>query len=215
MVERDLSLAAYEGRPVHLMHLSARESVAALAPRARGGRRASSAEVDARTISSSPTSRPLARHEREDEPAAAHGGRPRGARRGAPRRHDLLHRDRPRAARAPREGRAVRGGAVRRHRARDGVRGAPHAPRRARASSRSRRCSSGMSAGPARAFGLPEPRIEVGERANLVAARPRRGVDGARRTASARSRRTRGSSARRSRGAVVKTVADGRVVFAA
>jgi dihydroorotase len=30
MVERDLSLAAYEDRPVHLMHLSAHESVAAL-----------------------------------------------------------------------------------------------------------------------------------------------------------------------------------------
>ena len=30
MVERDLALAADEGRPVHLMHLSARESVAAL-----------------------------------------------------------------------------------------------------------------------------------------------------------------------------------------
>src|SRR5213079_2123506 len=31
MVERDLSLAAYEGQPLHLMHLSARESVEALA----------------------------------------------------------------------------------------------------------------------------------------------------------------------------------------
>jgi dihydroorotase len=30
MVERDLALAAYEGQPVHLMHLSARESVQAL-----------------------------------------------------------------------------------------------------------------------------------------------------------------------------------------
>ena len=30
MVERDLALAAYEGQPVHLMHLSARESVEAL-----------------------------------------------------------------------------------------------------------------------------------------------------------------------------------------
>jgi dihydroorotase len=30
MVERDLSLAAYEERPLHLLHLSARESVAAL-----------------------------------------------------------------------------------------------------------------------------------------------------------------------------------------
>jgi dihydroorotase len=37
MVERDLSLAAYEGRPLHLMHLSARESVEALrAAHARG-----------------------------------------------------------------------------------------------------------------------------------------------------------------------------------
>src|SRR5207248_4964798 len=30
MVERDLALAEYEGQPLHLMHLSARESVAAL-----------------------------------------------------------------------------------------------------------------------------------------------------------------------------------------
>src|SRR5207237_1729004 len=30
MVERDLSLAAYEGQPLHLLHLSARESVDAL-----------------------------------------------------------------------------------------------------------------------------------------------------------------------------------------
>ena len=37
MVERDLSLAAYEGEPVHLLHLSARESVDALrAAQARG-----------------------------------------------------------------------------------------------------------------------------------------------------------------------------------
>ena len=37
MVERDLSLAGYESRPLHLMHLSARESVEALeAAQARG-----------------------------------------------------------------------------------------------------------------------------------------------------------------------------------
>src|SRR5207249_10466741 len=37
MVERDLALAAYEGQPVHLLHLSARESVEALeAARAAG-----------------------------------------------------------------------------------------------------------------------------------------------------------------------------------
>jgi dihydroorotase len=40
MVERDLSLAAYEGQPLHLMHLSARESVEALASAQAEGVRA-------------------------------------------------------------------------------------------------------------------------------------------------------------------------------
>src|SRR5205085_4574529 len=37
MVERDLSLAAYEGQPLHLLHLSARESVDALRGAQAGG----------------------------------------------------------------------------------------------------------------------------------------------------------------------------------
>jgi dihydroorotase len=44
MVERDLALAAYETRPIHLMHLSARESVEALV-RAREAGVAATAEV--------------------------------------------------------------------------------------------------------------------------------------------------------------------------
>ena len=40
MVERDLALAAYESQPLHLMHLSARESVAALASAQAAGVRA-------------------------------------------------------------------------------------------------------------------------------------------------------------------------------
>ena len=44
MVERDLALAAYEERPIHLMHLSARESVEALV-RAREAGVAATAEV--------------------------------------------------------------------------------------------------------------------------------------------------------------------------
>jgi dihydroorotase len=44
MVERDLALAAYEGRPLHLLHLSASESVAAVA-RARAQGVAATAEV--------------------------------------------------------------------------------------------------------------------------------------------------------------------------
>ena len=41
MVERDLTLAAYEGRPVHLQHLSARESVDAVRRARRAGIRVS------------------------------------------------------------------------------------------------------------------------------------------------------------------------------
>ncbi|MGI8421418.1 MAG: amidohydrolase family protein, partial [Gaiellaceae bacterium] len=44
MVERDLALAAYEGQPLHLMHLSARESVEALS-RARAAGVAATGEV--------------------------------------------------------------------------------------------------------------------------------------------------------------------------
>ena len=76
MVERDLALAAYEGQPLHLLHLSARESVEALARRARGRRRR-----DRRGHAAPPLPHrrggPLARLEREDEPAAARRGRPR------------------------------------------------------------------------------------------------------------------------------------------
>ena len=44
MVERDLALAAYEGQPLHLLHLSAAESVTALR-RARAAGVAATAEV--------------------------------------------------------------------------------------------------------------------------------------------------------------------------
>jgi dihydroorotase len=68
-----------------------------------------------------------------------------------------------------------------------------------------------MSAGPARAFGLPVPRIAVGERANLVVLDLERewevGADGF---------RSRSSNSwllgRTLRGRVVRTVADGRLV---
>ena len=43
MVERDLALAAYEEQPLHLLHLSAAESVAALRRARDGGRRARAA----------------------------------------------------------------------------------------------------------------------------------------------------------------------------
>jgi dihydroorotase len=69
-----------------------------------------------------------------------------------------------------------------------------------------------MSAGPARAFGLDEPRIEVGARANLVAldldAEWRVSEDGFR-SLSANS----WLLGETLRGRVVQTVADGRLVF--
>jgi dihydroorotase len=68
-----------------------------------------------------------------------------------------------------------------------------------------------MSAGPARAFGLPEPRLEAGARANLVL------LDlEAEWTVTEEGFRSRSANSwllgERLRGLVVKTVADGRVV---
>ena len=81
MVERDLALAAYEGQPLHLLHLSARESVEALSHA-----RAAGVAADRRGHPAPPRPHrrggPLARSEPEDEPAAARRGGPKGARRG-------------------------------------------------------------------------------------------------------------------------------------
>jgi dihydroorotase len=70
-----------------------------------------------------------------------------------------------------------------------------------------------MSGGPARALGLPEPRLEVGARANLVL------LDlEAEWTVEEAGFRSRSANSwllgRTLRGAVLRTVADGRVVFA-
>mgnify|MGYP003694327947 CR=1 FL=1 len=90
----------------------------------------------------------VARLEPEDEPAAPLGRRPRRADRGPARRHDRLRRHRSRAARAAREGGAVRGGAVRRHGPRDRVRGASTRTSSSRACCRSETLLERMSAGP-------------------------------------------------------------------
>ena len=141
MVDRDLALAAYEERPLHLLHLSARESVDALRRARDGGR-----PGDGRGHAAPPLPHrgrgALARSQREDEPAAAGRRRSRRAHRRASRRDDRGGRHRPRPACPLREGGAVRGGAVRSHRPRDGVLGALHAARRARRAAAARRCWS-------------------------------------------------------------------------
>ena len=71
-----------------------------------------------------------------------------------------------------------------------------------------------MSAGPARVFGLPVPRIEEGERANLVLL----DLDASWKVTEDGFRSRSANSwllGQTLRGAVVKTVADGRVVHAA
>ena len=71
-----------------------------------------------------------------------------------------------------------------------------------------------MSAGPARNFGLPVPRIEEGERANLVLL----DLDAAWQVTEGGFRSKSANSwllGQTLRGAIVKTIADGRVVHAA
>ena len=130
-VARELSLGGDTGQPVHLMHLSAHESVELLR-RAQAAGVTATAEVTPHHLSPDRRGGALARPEPEDEPAAPDRGGPARADRRAPRRDDRRRRDRPRAALARGEGRAVRGRAVRGDRPRDGVRRALHDARRAR-----------------------------------------------------------------------------------
>ena len=142
MVARDLRIAAYEDAHVHLQHLSVRESVEEVAW-ARARRLRVTAEATPHHLVLTDEALRGARRQRQDEPAARDRERPQGADRRGARRHDRLHRHRPRAARAGGEGAAVRGGAVRRDRAGDGVPGALHGARAAGPAARWRRWSSG------------------------------------------------------------------------
>ena len=75
MVERDLALASYESRTLHLMHLSARASVDALRRAHAEGVRLT-AEVTPHHPEAHRRGRALAGPEREDEPAARRRGGP-------------------------------------------------------------------------------------------------------------------------------------------
>ena len=212
MVERDLALAAYEERPVHLMHLSARESVEALA-RARAAGVAATGEVTphhlcltdeaVRSLDPNLKMNPPLRSE-PDRKALVEGLRDGtiGAVATDHAPHSREEKDAPFEA-AP-----------------FGVTGLETAF----AALYTRLVVPGsipletllerMSAGPARALGLPEPRLEVGARANLVL------LDlEAEWTVTEEGFRSRSANSwllgQRLRGAVVQTVADGRLVHAA
>ena len=82
MIARDAALAAYEDARIHVQHLSARESVEAVAAR-EGGRRADHLRGDAAPPDAHRRGGPQPRLPLQDEPAAARRGRPPGADRGA------------------------------------------------------------------------------------------------------------------------------------
>ena len=212
MVERDLALAAAEERPLHLMHLSARESVDALR-RARNAGVSATAEVTPHHLCLTDEAvRSLDPNHKMNPPLRTEDDR-----------RALID--------------ALRDGAI-------GVVATDHAPHARHekdvpfedapfgvtgletsfAALHTNLVLPGeialetllerMSTGPARAFGLAEPRIEAGLRANLVAldleAEWEVTEDGFR-SLSANS----WLLGKTLRGRVVRTVADGREVFAA
>jgi len=209
MVERDLSLAGYEGRALHLMHLSARESVEALrAAQARGVD--ATAEVTphhlvltdeaVRSLDSNVKVNPPLRAD-EDRKALIDALRDGTiacvATDHAP--HAREEKEAPfEAAPFGVTGLETAFAVLQTHLVEPGLLSLETLLER-------------MSAGPARSLGLPEPRIEVGARANLVL------LDlEAEWTVEAAGFRSRSANSwllgEKLRGAVLKTVADGRVV---
>jgi dihydroorotase len=209
MVERDLSLAGYEERPVHLMHLSARESVEALrAAHARGV--AATAEVTPHhLVLTDEAVRSLDPNVKMNPPLR--GGADRRALVEALRDGTIAcvatdHAPHSREEKeAPFEdapfgvtGLETAFAALNTHLVQPGLIPLETLLER-------------MSGGPARALGLAEPRIEVGARANLVLLDPE-----AEWTVDEAGFRSRSANSwllgKTLRGTVVTTVADGRVV---
>jgi dihydroorotase len=211
MVERDLALAAHEERPVHLMHLSARESVEALAAARARGVKATGEVTPHHLVLNEGSVRSLDPNVKMNPPLRAEADRQAlldGLRTGvigavatdhAP--HAREEKDVPfEAAPFGVTGLETAFAALHTHLVVPGL--LPLATLLER-----------MSAGPARALGLPEPRIEIGARANVVVLDP-----DAEWTVAEDGFRSRSANSwllgERLRGAVVTTVADGRVVHA-
>ena len=212
MVERDLSLAGSEERSIHLMHLSAHESVAALEHAHANGVAATGEVTPHHLVLIDEAVRSLDPNTKMNPPLR--GADDREALRDALRRGAITCVGTDHAPHARHEkdvpfeeapfgvtGLETSFAALHTHLVVPGVLSLGTLLER-------------MSAGPARAFGLEEPRVEVGARANLVvldlAAEWTVAEDGFR-SLSANS----WLLGETLRGRIVKTVADGRVVFAA
>ena len=202
MVERDLSLAGYEDRPLHLMHLSARESVEALEAAQARGVQATAEVTPHHLVLTDEAVRSLDPNVKMNPPLRSDEDR-QALLDGAPQRRHRRRRDRPRAALAGGEGSAVRGGAVRRHRA-----SRPRSRRSTPTSSsrgccRWRRCSSGCRPARRARSGCRsrESRSAPGRTSSCSTSKP---SGRSRRPASAPAPRTRGCSASTLHGAVAE-----------
>ena len=212
MVERDLSLAGAEERQIHLMHLSARESVAALDGALARGESATGEVTPHHLVLTDEAVRSLDPNVKMNPPLRSEGDR--DALRDALRRGAIscIATDHAPHARHEKD--------VPFEEAPFGVTGletafaALHTHLVIPGALTLETLLERMSAGPAAAFGLAEPRIEVGARANLVVldleAEWTVTEDGFR-SLSANS----WLLGETLRGRVVQTVADGRVVFEA
>jgi len=210
MVERDLSLAGAEARPVHLMHVSAVESVEALDRALAGGIQATAEVTPHHLVLTDEAVRSLDPNVKMNPPLRA--AEDRESLRDALRRGAIscIATDHAPHARQEKDvpfeeapfgvtGLETAFAALNTHLVEPGIVSLETLLER-------------MSSGPARAFGLEEPRIEVGARANLVAL----DLDAEWTVAEDGFHSLSANSwllGEMLRGRVVKTVADGRVVF--
>ena len=212
MVERDLALAAYEGRPVHLQHLSARASVNAVRRAREAGVRVSAEASPHHLCATDELVRSLDANTKMNPPLRTEDDRRALVEGLLDGTIDCIATDHAPHARQEKDvpfeeapfgvtGLETAFGALHSFLVREGE--VPLTTLLER-----------LSAGPARALGLPVPRIAVGQPANLVL------LDlEAEWTVRADAFRSRSANSwllgRSLTGAVVKTVAAGRVVFAA
>jgi dihydroorotase len=212
MVERDLSLAAFEGRPIHLQHLSARASVDAVRRARVSGVRVSAEATPHHLCATDELVRTLDANAKMNPPLGSEDDRLALVEGILDGTIDCIATDHAPHARHEKDvpfeqapfgvtGLETAFAALNTFLVREGT--VPLATVLER-----------MSAGPARALGLPVPRIAVGETANLVLLDLE--AEWTVREDGFRSRSANSWLLGRSlQGAVVKTVADGRVVFSA
>jgi dihydroorotase len=210
MVSRDLAIAAFEERPIHVLHLSARESVAALRAAQAAGVRATAEVTPHHLCRTDDAIRSLDPNVKMNPPLRAEQDRKALIEALADGAIGSVATDHAPHARQEKEapfeeapfgvtGLETAFAALHTYLVEPGIVPLPTLLER-------------MSAGPARAFGLPVPRIALGERANVVAL----DLDSewTVREGGFRSRSANSWCLDETlRGRVVTTIADGRLVF--